>query len=150
MELLHTSSAGKLYEKNGFLVPVLSGTSEETGFQYGVLMREQMQKAWDVLLAPAIEADVISDDDFQIWATCAYTTCSTRNRLWYKGVAEGAGWPLPNVCMLDHAIEFGAFQSTHHSFASCTSFFLGVGIPAMALTSLQWSPGLVCIVLLQL
>jgi hypothetical protein len=45
LNLLKESGAGKLYESNGFLVPVLTGSPKEMGAQYGSLMGEHMQKA---------------------------------------------------------------------------------------------------------
>ena len=121
LTMIKESGSGKLYESNGFLVPVLTGTAKEMGAQYGALMAEHMQKAYDLLIKPGRKAGAITDDDVQKWADRAYVTCSTRNRNWYEGVAEGSGWPLDKVCMLDQVMEFGIFQSKVHSFAGCTS-----------------------------
>ena len=121
LTMIKESGSGKLYESNGFLVPVLTGTAKEMGAQYGALMAEHMQKAYDLLIEPGRKAGAITDDDVQKWADRAYVTCSTRNRNWYEGVAEGSGWPLDKVCMLDQVMEFGIFQSKVHSFAGCTS-----------------------------
>jgi len=121
LSLLKESGGGKLYESNGFLVPVLTGSSKEMGAQYGALMVEHMEKAWDLLVAPGQKSGAITDADVQIWAERAYTTCSTRNREWYEGVAEGSGWSLDKVGMLDQIMEYGIFQSKIHSFAGCTS-----------------------------
>ena len=57
LELKKESGAGKLYEANGFLVPVLTGSSLEMGIQYGNLMVESMQNAWEVLVAPGRKTD---------------------------------------------------------------------------------------------
>lgn len=121
MKLLKEVDGGRLYEANGFLVPVLSGTSKEMGAQYGALMAEPMQQARDQLMAPARKAGVLTDQLTRQWVDRALTTCSTRNRNWYEGVAEGSGWSLDDVCMLDQMMEFGIFQSKIHSFAGCTS-----------------------------
>lgn len=121
MEVLKTSGDGKLYNANGFLVPVVTGDWKEMGKQYGELMVEYMQKTWDLLVEPGIEKGAIKDDDVIEWATRAQTTCSTRNRQWYEGVVEGTGWALDNVCFLDHVMEFGVYQMKCHSFAGCTS-----------------------------
>lgn len=43
MKPIKESGAGKLYEANGFLVPVVTGTAKEMGTQYGALMVEAMQ-----------------------------------------------------------------------------------------------------------
>ena len=121
MNQIKESGAGKLYEANGFLVPVVSGSAREMGAQYGALMVDAMQQTWDLLVAPGRKSGAISDEELKKWSSRAYSTCSTRNRLWYEGVAEGSGWPLENVIMLDQVMEFGIFQSKVHSFAGCTS-----------------------------
>ncbi len=121
LNLIKESGSGKLYEANGFLVPVVSGTWHEMGEQYGSLMVDHMQSTWDVLVAPGMKNGAISDDDVRDWAKRALTKCSTRNRQWYEGVAEGSGWPIDNVCFLDQFMEYGIFQSKIHSFAGCTS-----------------------------
>ena len=121
MKLLKESDAGKLYESNKFLIPVLTGTSKEMGGQYGTLMAEHMATASGLLMEPGLKAGKIAEDDVKKWANRAYTTCSTRMREWYDGVAEGSGWPLDKVVFLDQIMEYGIFQSKLHSFAGCTS-----------------------------
>ena len=121
MNQIKASGAGALYESNGFLVPVVTGTHFEMGSQYGELMAEHMQTAWDTLIAPAVSSGAITDDDIAEWSHRAHTTCSTRNRQWYEGVAAGSQWPLKSVCMLDQIMEFGVYQSKCHSFAGCTT-----------------------------
>jgi hypothetical protein len=121
MQELKTSGNGTLYDANGFLVPVVSGTWTEMGEQYGALMVEHMQTTWDVLVADALKKGAITDDDVRDWAHRARTKCSTRNRQWYEGVAKGSGWAIDKVCFLDHLMEFGVYQSKIHSFAGCTS-----------------------------
>lgn len=121
MKLVTERGGGRLYEANGFLAPVLTGTSAEMGAQYGALMAEPMQKAREILVTPGRKAGSLTDEVVSKWARRALTTCSTRNRHWYEGVAEGSGWSLEEVCMLDQVMEFGIFQSKIHAFAGCTS-----------------------------
>jgi len=112
---------GTLYDSNGFLIAVLSGSYHEMGAQYGALMVEHMQKAHDVLIEPGRKSGAITDNDAKKWTGRAVTTCSTRYRQFYNGVVEGSGWPIDKVGMLDQINEFGLFQSKLHSFAGCTS-----------------------------
>jgi hypothetical protein len=121
LHLVKESGPGKLYDVNGFLVPVLSGSWHEMGAQYGALMVESMQAAWDTLAAPGIKSGAISDADVKAWSNRAYTTCSTRMRGWYDGVTAGSGWTVERVGFLDMLMEYGVFQSKIHSFAGCTS-----------------------------
>jgi hypothetical protein len=112
---------GKLYESNGFLVPVLTGTPKEMGAQYGALMVEHMQKTYDMLIDPMVKGGTLTEDDAKTWTERAHTTASARNRLFYEGMAEGAGWPIEKVVFLDQMMEYGVYQSKLHSFAGCTS-----------------------------
>jgi len=114
---------GKLFESNGFLVPVLTGSGREMGKQYGALMVEYMQKAYDVLIAPGVKGGALTQDDINKWTERAYTTASARNRLFYEGMVEGSGWPIEKVVFLDQLMEYGVYQSKIHSFAGCTSIF---------------------------
>ena len=138
------SGSGKLYESNGFLVPVLTGSAEEMGAQYGALMVEHMQKTWDMLVEPVIKAGEITDEVMRRCTDRAYTTCSTRMRQFYDGVAKGSGWPLDRVGMLDQLMEFGIYQSKIHSFAGCTSILSWGGHSAdgnmYAGRNMDWSP----------
>ena len=121
LKLLKESGAGMLYESNGFLIPVLKGSTKEMGAQYGALMVDEMQKVWDALVQPGRKAGKITDEQISIWADRAYTTGSTRTKQFYEGIADGSGWPLNNVIMLDQVMEFSIFQAKLHSFAGCTS-----------------------------
>lgn len=138
------SGPGRLYEANGFVVPVLTGTSRQMGAQYGALMVDHMQQAWDVLVEPGRSAGVVTDDVQATWTDRAMSTFSTRNREFVLGVAEGSGWPIDRVGMLDQAMEFGVYQSKLHSFAGCTSIASWGGHSADGGTyigrNMDWTP----------
>lgn len=144
LNLVSESGGGKLYEANGFLAPVLSGSAQEMGTQYGSLMAEHMQTAYDVLIEPGRKSGGITDDVAHKLTERAYSAFSSRNRLFYEGVAEGAGWPLEKVGMLDQTMEFGIYQSKLHSFAGCTSILSWGGHSADGGTyigrNMDWGP----------
>lgn len=122
LKLLKESGAGKLYESNGFLVPVLTGSPKEMGAQYGALMVEYMQNAYGVLIEPGRKKGMITDADARGWTERVYETGSMRYRLFYDGLAEATGWPLDKVGILDNLMEFSIFQAKiFDSFAGCTS-----------------------------
>jgi hypothetical protein len=122
LNLLKESCGGKLYESNGFLVPVLTGSPKEMGAQYGGLMLEHMESAYDILITPGREKRRITDEDARKWTDRVYSTGSMRYRLFYDGLVESTGWPPDKVGMLDNLMEFGIFQSKmFDSFAGCTS-----------------------------
>ncbi|KXX71578.1 C45 family peptidase [Flammeovirga sp. SJP92] len=112
---------GKLYEANGFLIPVLEGSNEEMGEQYGALMKDEMQKIYDALVKKEIEEGKIDQETIQFWADRAYGSGSVRTKQFYEGVAKGAEWSLNDVIFLDQVMEFGIYYGKLHSFAGCTS-----------------------------
>ncbi len=123
LNLIAEEGKGKLYEYEGFLVPVLSGSSREMGIQYGTMMTRSMQKAYDVLVKPAIQSGVLTDEDAKAWTERAVSTFSNHNREFYAGLVEGTGWPQVKIGILDQLMEFGAYQAALHSFTGCTSIF---------------------------
>ena len=58
---------GKLYESNGFLVPVITGLRYEMGVQYGALVVEHMQKAYVMLIEQRVKGGALSEDNFKTW-----------------------------------------------------------------------------------
>ena len=121
MKKIKESGNGVLYTKGTFLIPVLKGTYKEMGKQYGELMKEEMQKVYDLLVQPQIDSGDITPEIAKEWTNRALSTFSTRNRDFYEGLTQGTGWTMDKVGMLDQVNEFGVFQSKIHSFAGCTS-----------------------------
>jgi hypothetical protein len=117
------SGDGKLYEVDGFLIPVLTGSHREMGAQYGALMKDAMEQAFDVIMKPGFDSGKISDDDAMTWTQRALTTFSTRNKEYYAGMAEGSGWPIEKVGILDQFTDFGEYQADLHASVGCTSIF---------------------------
>jgi len=144
MKFLAEHGQGKLYESNAFVVPVLTGTAREMGSQYGALMADHMQKTWDVLVEPGRTKGSITDDDARTWTERAVSTFSTRNREFFLGVADGSGWPIDRVGMLDQMMEYGIYQSKLHSFAGCTTIMSWGGHSADGGTytgrNMDWNP----------
>lgn len=117
------SGAGKLYKASGFLIPVLKGSHREMGAQYGALMKGAMEQAFDVIMKPGFDSGKITDDDAKTWTQRALTTFSTRNKEFYAGMAEGSGWSIDKVGILDQFADFGTFQEDLHANVGCTSIF---------------------------
>jgi hypothetical protein len=123
LKIVAEERGGVLYKAGDFLVPVLAGSPREMGAQYGSLMADAMQQAYDSVVKPQVSSGAIDDEVMKRWTDRAVTTFSTRNREFYAGVVEGSGWRIEKVGMLDQVNEFGEFQSKLHSFAGCTSIF---------------------------
>jgi hypothetical protein len=121
MKKIKESGNGSLFTKGTFLIPVLKGTYKEMGAQYGELMKDEMQKVYDIVIQPQIDAGGITDEIAKKWTHRALSTFSTRNKDFYEGLQQSTGWPIEKIGMLDQVTEFGIFQSKIHSFAGCTS-----------------------------
>ncbi|WP_281615929.1 hypothetical protein [Flammeovirga sp. SubArs3] len=111
LHLIQEYSLGKLYEANGFLIPVITGSNIEMGEQYGALMVKEMQKTYDTLVQPLINADVLNDLSIKLWVNRAYYGGSLRTRQFYDGVVLGSGWTLSKVVILDQVMEFGIYTA---------------------------------------
>ena len=121
MKKIKQSGNGILYTKGTFLIPVLKGTYKEMGAQYGELMKDEMQKVYDIVIQPQIDAGGINTKVAKKWTNRALSNFSTRNKDFYEGLQQSTGWPMENIGILDQVTEFGIFQSKMHSFAGCTS-----------------------------
>ena len=67
LKIIATSSEGKLYNINGFLVVQVSGSDQEMGYQYGELMKDYIKKSWDTLIEPGRKKGSITDEDLKAW-----------------------------------------------------------------------------------
>ncbi|OHX66695.1 C45 family autoproteolytic acyltransferase/hydolase [Flammeovirga pacifica] len=121
LKLIKESGEGKLYEANGFLIPVISGSTFEMGQQYGALMVDEMEKVYNLLIKSSIDKGELDQETISFWVNRAYGTGSLRTKRFYDGVAEGTGWSLDKVVFLDQVMEFGIYEEKLHSFAGCTS-----------------------------
>lgn len=93
------------------------------GAQYGALMVESMQKAYDILVEYAFKSGFLNEEDTKLWTERAISTFSNRNREFYAGLVEGTGWSQDKIGILDQLMEFGVYQASIHTFAGCTSIF---------------------------
>lgn len=123
LNLVAEEGKGKLYESNGFLVPVISGSSRKMGAQYGALMVESMQKAYDVLVGYAYKSGFLTEEDAKLWTDRAVSTFSNRNKEFYAGLVESTGWSQVKIGILDQLMEFGVYQAGMHASIGCTSIF---------------------------
>ena len=121
MKKISQSGNGILYTIGTFLIPVLKGTYKEMGMQYGELMKDDMQKVYDIVIQPQINSGIITTDVAKQWTNRALATFSSRNKDFYEGLQQSTGWAMDKIGILDQVTEFGIFQSKMHSFAGCTS-----------------------------
>lgn len=121
MKKIKQSGNGVLYAIGGFVIPVLKGTYKEMGAQYGELMKDEMQNAYDLIIQPQVKKGIITPEVAKKWTGRAMNSFSIRNKDFYEGLQQGTGWPMEKIGILDQVTEFGIFQSKMHSFAGCTS-----------------------------
>jgi hypothetical protein len=122
-KIAEANNGTTLYESNGFLIPVVTGSYYEMGLQYGSLMVKHMETAYDTIVAPGVKSGKTTPQDMTTWTERTYATVSARSKRFYDGLVESTGWSLEKVVMLDACIEFGIYQSTLHAMSGCTSIF---------------------------
>ena len=121
LNLIATSAEGRLYNINGFLIVLVSGSDYEMGCQYGELLKDHIKKSWDTLIEPGRKKGSITDEDLKVWFNRGYSYASNRNKNFYQGIAQGSGIPIENICLLDQYMEYGMYESKLHSFSGCSS-----------------------------
>ncbi|WP_394203709.1 C45 family autoproteolytic acyltransferase/hydolase [Shewanella waksmanii] len=115
---------GKLFETNEEMLFVLqlSGSWYEMGKQYGVLSQAHMQAMYDRIVQPEFDKGLISQAQaFELFGSRVYASLSLRRKQYFQGVADGLGWPLEKVIVLDQSGPMAIYLGKLHSFSGCSS-----------------------------
>ena len=126
LKLIAEHGSGKLYDTNdpGIRVLTLAGSWHEMGVQYGTLAKADMEPMWDVLVAPMIKNGWTTEEDARdLWGRRIYATASRRRQQFFDGLAEGMGWPVEKVVLLDQSGIMAVYQAKMHSFSGCSSLY---------------------------
>jgi hypothetical protein len=126
MKLSAEHGAGKLYDTDDSMIRVLNvaGTWHEMGVQYGTLAKADMEPMWDVLVAPLIKNGWTTEEDaMELWGRRIYAAASRRRQQFFDGVAEGTGWSVEKVVLLDQSGIMAVYQAKIHSFSGCSSLY---------------------------
>jgi hypothetical protein len=118
------SGAGQLYDTGDDSIYVcrLSGDWYEMGRQYGTFANDKVQPLWDLSVKPTLDKGWMTEADaLATFGTRVFEASSTRRQAFYRGVAEGLGWPVDKTVLLDQSAIMGFYQSKLHSFSGCTS-----------------------------
>ena len=122
--LVAESGKGKLYDTGDDKIRVmqLNGTWYEMGQQYGNLAKDDMVPMWDALVAPVIKKGWSTEEELlELWGKRIYGASSKRRQQFFDGLAEGMGWPVEKVVLLDQSGVMNVYQAKMHSFSGCSS-----------------------------
>ncbi|GAM55661.1 hypothetical protein JCM19231_725 [Vibrio ishigakensis] len=97
---------GTLFETEQEMLYVLqlNGSWYEMGRQYGALSKEPMQAMYDKIVQPEFDNGLISQEEaFELFGRRVFKSLSLRRKQYFQGVADGLGWPLEKVVVLDQS-----------------------------------------------
>ena len=126
LNLQAESGSGKLYDTGDPDIRVLTlhGSWHEMGKQYGELAKADMEPMWDVLVQPLIDNGWTTEEEaLELWGRRIYSVASRRRQQFFDGLAEGMGWPVDKVVLLDQSGIMNVYQAKIHSFSGCTSLY---------------------------
>lgn len=115
---------GTLFETEQEMLYVLqlNGSWYEMGRQYGALSKEPMQAMYDKIVQPEFDNGLISQEEaFELFGRRVFKSLSLRRKQYFQGVADGLGWPLEKVVVLDQSGPMAIYLGKLHSFSGCTS-----------------------------
>lgn len=124
LTLMNQFEDGKIFETNEDMLYVLQlqGSWFEMGRQYGALAKEHMEAMYQKIVQPEINHGLISQADaFELFGTRIFNALSLRRKQYFQGVAEGAGWPVEKVVVLDQSGPMAIYLGKLHSFSGCSS-----------------------------
>ena len=115
---------GKMFETGEEMLYVLqlNGSWYEMGKQYGNLSKPHMQAMYDKIVQPEFDKGLISQAEaFEMFGSRIFSTLSLRRKQYFQGVADGLGWPLEKVIVLDQSGPMAIYLGKLHSFSGCSS-----------------------------
>ena len=124
LNLVNQSGKGKLFNTGDDKIRVLqlNGSWYEMGQQYGKLAKADMEPMWDALVAPVIKTGWNTEEELlETWGRRVYSATSRRRQQFFDGLAEGMGWPVDKVVLLDQSGVMNVYQAKMHSFSGCTT-----------------------------
>ncbi|WP_112478975.1 hypothetical protein [Vibrio variabilis] len=124
LTLLNQFEDGKIFETQEEMLYVLqlSGSWYEMGRQYGVLAKDHMEAMYQKIVQPEINNGLVTQADaFELFGTRVFNALSLRRKQYFQGVADGAGWSVEKVVVLDQSGPMAIYLGKLHSFSGCTS-----------------------------
>lgn len=115
---------GKMFETGEEMLYVLqlNGSWYDMGKQYGKLSQGHMQAMYDKIVQPEFNNGLISQSEaFELFGSRVFASLSLRRKQYFQGVADGLGWPLEKVIVLDQSGPMAIYLGKLHSFSGCTS-----------------------------
>lgn len=124
LTLVNQFEDGKIFETQEEMLYVLqlSGSWYEMGRQYGALAKDHMEAMYQKIVQPEINNGLVTQADaFELFGTRVFNALSLRRKQYFQGVADGAGWSVEKVVVLDQSGPMAIYLGKLHSFSGCTS-----------------------------
>ncbi|WP_394131729.1 C45 family autoproteolytic acyltransferase/hydolase [Shewanella maritima] len=124
LKQISVAGNGKMFETGEDMLYVLQlqGSWYDMGKQYGELSKHHMQLMYDKIVQPEFDRGFISQDEaFELFGKRVFAALTLRRKQYFQGVADGLGWPLEKVIVLDQSGPMAIYLGKLHSFSGCTS-----------------------------
>ena len=126
LSLIKESGSGKMFNTGDDKIRVLQlqGSWREMGQQYGTLVKDLVDDIYKSTVQALYDKQWTTEEEAsELFGSRVLGAASTRRQQLYRGVADGLGWPVEKVVVLDQSGFMGFYQAKLHSFAGCTTLF---------------------------
>ena len=124
LNAVQTSGPATMYDTgdNAFRVLQLAGSWYEMGEQYGTFVKDLVDPIYQSQVQAIYDKGWMTEAGAsELFGTRVLQASSTRRQQFYRGVADGLGWPVEKVVVLDQSATMGMYQGKLHAFAGCSS-----------------------------
>ena len=124
--LIKESGSGKMFNTGDDKIRVLQlqGSWREMGQQYGTLVKDLVDDIYKSTVQALYDKQWTTEEEAsELFGSRVFGAASTRRQQLYRGVADGLGWPVEKVVVLDQSGFMSFYQAKLHSFAGCTTLF---------------------------
>jgi hypothetical protein len=126
LDLVEELDGGKLFETGDDKIRVLQlkGSWYEMGQQYGALVKGLIDGIYKAMVQDVYDKKLMTEEEAtELFGTRVFGAASTRRQQLYRGVADGLGWPVEKVVVLDQSGFMSYYQAKLHAFAGCSTLF---------------------------
>lgn len=124
LDLEREVGAGKLYTTGDdkFRVLQAHGSWFEMGQQYGAAAKDLVAGIYDAQVQSLYDKKWMTEKQAsEMFGSRVFGAASHRVQQLYLGVADGMGWPVEKVVVLDQSAMMQMYQGKLHAFAGCSS-----------------------------
>jgi len=126
LNLIKESGSGKMFDTGDDKIRVLQlqGSWFEMGQQYGSLVKDLVGGIYQSMVQDLYDKHSTTEEEAsELFGARVFGAASIRRQQLYRGVADGLGWPVEKVVVLDQSGFMSFYQAKLHAFAGCTTLF---------------------------